>query len=144
MYYLIKKIFFNFLRLRNAWFRSRMKPCALKEVKGTGFIDIDALCASDLSREQVFSSKMFKKCKVKGKYQLSFSLQWNKQLFPARTHMISTWPYRSFLKYTKSGKYFKCATKRSSVMPVIILPLITKRSTLSSLYLLPIQLIFKK
>lgn len=54
---------------------SRMKPCALKEVKGTGFIDIDALCASDLSREQVFSSKMLEKWKVRGEnYPLSFSL----------------------------------------------------------------------
>lgn len=54
---------------------SRMKPCALKEVKGTGFIDTDALCASDLSREQVFSSKMLEKGKVRGKnYPLSFSL----------------------------------------------------------------------
>ena len=51
-----------------------MKPCALKEVKGTGFIDIDALCTSDLSREQVFSSKMFKKCQVKGRVSITFCL----------------------------------------------------------------------
>ena len=51
-----------------------MKPCALKEVKGTGFIDIDALCASDLSREQVFSSKMFKKWQVKGRVSNTFCL----------------------------------------------------------------------
>lgn len=48
-------------KLRSAWFTSRMKPCALKEVKGTGFIDTDALCASDLSREQVFFMKGVRK-----------------------------------------------------------------------------------
>lgn len=54
-------IFFKMTKLRSAWCTSRMKPCALKEVKGTGFTDTDALCASDLSREQVASSKMLEK-----------------------------------------------------------------------------------
>lgn len=65
---------------------SRIKPRALKEVKGTGFIDIDALCASDLSREQVFSSKILEE---KIDYPLSFSVPKNKQLFPAETQIIS-------------------------------------------------------
>lgn len=59
-------------KLRSAWCTSRMKPCALKEVKGTGFTDTDALCASDLSREQVASSKMLEKRQVGGKNKAPF------------------------------------------------------------------------
>lgn len=86
MYYFVKiKLKNIYLRSACAWFRS-MKLHALREVKGTGFTDIDTLCTSALSREHGFSSKMSGKWKVRGKNKLPFVFFFTiKQLLPAKT-----------------------------------------------------------